>query len=367
MDHAAHLSLQRRPQRRLFVRRRMGLWALAAACLAAVVVMLGAFTRLENAGLGCPDWPGCYGFLHVPQSAHAIAIAETRYPDDPVVVDKGWPEMIHRYFAGTLALVVFGLAFYGWRHRHEGAPFGHALAAAGMIILQAAFGMWTVTLKLWPQVVSAHLLGGFTLLSLLALLSLRLLGQRPTLSRGLEIRLAHLRPWVYAALGVVIAQIALGAWTASNYAAIACTHFPSCHGGAWWPAMNLQQGFNLFQNIGPNYLGGQMGSDARVAIHMMHRVGALAVVLVVGGLLLRLWWLTRGTGLVRWVLLAAAVLVLQIALGISNVVFHLPLAIAEAHNAMGAGLLLSMVNLGWRLQHCRGELRIAVHRREATV
>lgn len=366
MDRAAHLSIQKRPYRRHLVRRRMGLWALAAACLAAVVVMLGAFTRLENAGLGCPDWPGCYGFLHVPQSPHAIAIAETRFPDDPVLVDKGWPEMIHRYFAGTLGLVVFGLAFYGWRHRHEGVPVGHALAAAGMIVLQAAFGMWTVTLKLWPQVVSAHLLGGFTTVTLLGLLSLRLLGRRPSLSRGLEIRLAHLKPWVYTALGVVIAQIALGAWTASNYAAIACTQFPSCN-GQWWPAMDVRQGFDLLQTIGPNYLGGQMGSEARVAIHMMHRLGALAVVLVVGSLLLRLWWMTRGTELARWVLLAAAVLTMQIALGISNVVFHLPLAVAVAHNAMGAGLLLSMVNLGWRLQHCHGEQWLALHRREMAV
>ncbi|MBS3805118.1 MAG: COX15/CtaA family protein, partial [Oleiphilaceae bacterium] len=155
-------------------RRAMALWALLASLLAVFVVMLGAWTRLVHAGLGCPDWPGCYGFLTVPTDAASIAIAEARFPDSPVEVDKGWPEMIHRYAAGLLGLVVFGLAAYAMRYREAGLPLKLPLFIAGFIVLQGAFGMWTVTLKLWPQVVALHLLGGFTTLTLLTFLTLRL-------------------------------------------------------------------------------------------------------------------------------------------------------------------------------------------------
>ncbi len=140
--------------------RVLGRWSLIATLLASVVIMLGAWTRLVDAGLGCPDWPGCYGFLSVPQSPESIAIANARFPDTPVEVEKGWPEMIHRYAAGILGLVVFGLAAYAVRHRREDLPVKLPLFIAGFIVLQGAFGMWTVTLKLWPQVVALHLLGG---------------------------------------------------------------------------------------------------------------------------------------------------------------------------------------------------------------
>jgi len=333
------------------VHRRLAWFALAATVLAAAVVMLGAYTRLQNAGLGCPDWPGCYGFLHVPQSAHSIAIAEARFPGDPVQVDKGWPEMIHRYFAGTLGLVIFAMLFHALRYRREGTPWRHVLGIAALVILQAAFGMWTVTLKLWPQVVSAHLLGGFTTVTLLFLLALRLRARPPSLAPQAEHALARLRPWLWVALVLVCAQIALGAWTAANYAGIACTDFPGCQGHLW-PPMDLRQGFNVFQTIGPNYLGGQLGNDARVAIHMTHRIGALAVLLVLGTVLFRLWVAGRGTGLRKWVAVCAGVLAGQILLGISNVLLGLPLPVAEAHNALGAGLLLSVVNLAWRLHGC---------------
>ena len=163
---------------------KMAKWATFAVLLAVVVIMLGAWTRLVHAGLGCPDWPGCYGFLTVPQSESNIAIANARFPDTPVDVQKGWPEMIHRYAAGTLGLVVFGLAAYAVRNRRQGVPVKLPLFIAGFIILQGAFGMWTVTLKLWPQVVALHLLGGFTTLSLLTLLALRLRRQRIDRLRG---------------------------------------------------------------------------------------------------------------------------------------------------------------------------------------
>ncbi len=328
--------------------RLMARWALFATLLAVVVVMLGAWTRLVHAGLGCPDWPGCYGFLTVPQDAASIAIAEARFPDSPVDVSKGWPEMIHRYAAGILGLVVFGLAFYGFRHRRQGVPFKLPLAIAAFILVQGAFGAWTVTLKLWPQVVALHLLGGFTTLTLLTLLTLRLWGRR---SERQPLRIpgvARLKPWLYGGIALVVMQIALGAWTAANYAAVACTDLPTCQ-GQWWPEMDFAHGFDLTQSVGPNYLGGQLAAEGRVAIHVSHRIGALVVLVYLVALLAALWRYSDQARLRGAIALAAAALVGQILLGLGNVLFNVPLAVAVAHNAMGAGLLLSLVHLMWRL------------------
>ncbi|ARU90562.1 heme A synthase [Pseudomonas sp. M30-35] len=310
-------------------------FALFATLLAAVVVILGAYTRLSHSGLGCPDWPGCYGFIGVPMSEHAQGLAQSRFPAAPVEVAKGWAEMIHRYFAGTLGLVMLGLAVHALRqHGRAGQPVKLPLLLLGLVIVQAAFGMWTVTLKLWPQVVTLHLLGGFATLSLLFLLTVRLSGKAPTIPSIPP----RLRLLAGAALALVIGQIALGGWVSSNYAAVACVDLPKCH-GEWWPAMDFANGFHLSQHIGPNYLGGQLDSDARTAIHMTHRVGALLVTCM----LLLLAWQLRAARLKRLatgVLLALAV---QVCLGISNVIFHLPLLVAVAHNAGGAVLLMCMV------------------------
>lgn len=329
--------------------RVMARWATIAALLAVVVIMLGAWTRLVHAGLGCPDWPGCYGFLTVPQSETHIAIANARFPESPVVVEKGWPEMIHRYAAGTLGLIVFGLAGYALRHRRSGVPVKLPLFIAGFIILQGAFGMWTVTLKLWPQVVALHLLGGFTTLSLLTLLTLRLRGRLR--SPGPEPRgfaRGSMRPWLYGGLLLVAVQIALGAWTAANYAAVACTDLPTCQ-GQWWPeGMDFQHGFDIAQHVGPNYLGGQLTADGRVAIHVTHRLGAVIVLGYLSLLLAILWRHREEHGLSGSITLVAVVLSAQIALGLANVLFHIPLPVAVAHNAMGAGLLLSVIHLIWQ-------------------
>ena len=316
--------------------------AVFATLLALLVVLLGAYTRLTHAGLGCPDWPGCYGFISVPKSEAQLAHAELHFPDHPVEEAKGWAEMVHRYFAGTLAVVIALLAFQAVRrHARDGQPYRLPVLLLGVVLAQAAFGMWTVTLKLWPQVVTAHLLGGFTTLSLLFLLSLRLsraFAPLPKLPLSLR-RIAAL------ALLVVIGQIALGGWVSANYAAVACIDLPTCH-GQWWPAADFSNGFHLTQHVGPNYLGGQLDSDARTAIHISHRLGALLVTCV---RLMLSWKLHRCglPGLARLVLLALA---LQVGLGISNVLFHLPLAVAVAHNAGGAMLLLSMVLVNYRIR-----------------
>lgn len=253
--------------------------ALFATLLALIVVLLGAYTRLTHAGLGCPDWPGCYGFISVPKSEAQLAHAELHYPDSPVEAHKGWNEMIHRYFAGTLGLLIAVLAGRAWvNRRHPGLPLKLPLFLLAVVFAQAAFGMWTVTLKLWPQVVTGHLLGGFATLSLLFLLTLRLSGVLPALSVP-----RRLQYWATAGLLLVIGQIALGGWVSSNYAAVACIDFPTCH-GQWLPPADFANGFHLTQHIGPNYLGGQLDSDARTAIHLTHRIGALLVTVVLLGL-----------------------------------------------------------------------------------
>ena len=203
--------------------------------------------------------------------------------------------------------------------------------------------MWTVTLKLWPQVVTGHLLGGFATLSLLFLLTLRLSGVLPALT--VPKRLQH---WATAGLLLVIGQIALGGWVSSNYAAVACIDFPTCH-GQWLPPADFANGFHLTQHIGPNYLGGQLDSDARTAIHLTHRIGALLVTLV----LLGLAWQLKAVGMTRLAGLVLIALAAQITLGISNVLFHLPLPVAVAHNAGGAALLLTLVLVNY---HARTSL-----------
>ncbi len=308
---------------------------LAGIALAVVVVVLGAFTRLVDAGLGCPDWPGCYGHLAIPQTAEEIRAAEALYPDSPVEADKAWTEMIHRYAASALGLLILIVAAQAYRLRPH-APLKLAIGLALLVMLQGAFGAWTVTLKLWPQVVTAHLLGGFATLGLLWLLALRL-----GLCGGLAVPARHLRLGL-AALLVLVLQVALGGWVTSNYAALACPDFPTCH-GAWAPPMDLAEGFNIFQSVGPNYLGGIMDNEARIAIQIAHRLGAVAVLLVTGWLGWRL--LASGSPLGTWLLGALA---LQLSLGIANVLLVLPLWVAVSHNAGGALLLLVLVTVNYR-------------------
>ena len=306
--------------------------SLAGTALAFLVVVLGAFTRLVDAGLGCPDWPGCYGYLAVPGTEEELRIAATRFPDAPLEAGKAWAEMVHRYFAAGLGLLILALAFLAFRRRPL-APLKLPVALALLVMLQGAFGAWTVTLKLWPQVVTAHLLGGFATLSLLWLLALRL-----GLGAGYAVA-GRLRGLALAALAVVVLQAALGGWVTANYAGLACPDFPTCH-GAWAPPMNLAQGFNLFQSVGPNYLGGLLDNEARVAIQLAHRLGAAAALIVVGWLGWKLW--ASGSRLALWVL---GLLAAQLALGILNVLLMLPLWAATAHNAGAALLLLALVTV----------------------
>jgi heme a synthase len=322
---------------------------LFAVALALVVVILGAFTRLKDAGLGCPDWPGCYGHVWMPQTTEQIARADAAFPDMPFEHEKAWPEVVHRYFAATLGFVIILINVIAWRHRKErNQPLKLPLFLLFLVIWQGLFGMWTVTLSLWPQVVTTHLLGGFATLSLLWLLSLRL-HNSPWPQPNIHIRhWQKLRPLALVGMLLLIVQIALGGWTSSNYAALACPELPTCQ-GQWLPTMDFAHGFNIFQEIGPNYLGGQMEAPGRVAIHFTHRVGALVVVLYLGFLLAKLYRHAGGPDLKRLANIILGLLVLQVALGMSNIIWSLPLAVAVAHNAVGALLLLSLVSLNYRL------------------
>jgi cytochrome c oxidase assembly protein subunit 15 len=316
--------------------------ALVAAIVAFAVIILGAFVRLSHAGLGCPDWPGCYGHITWPEEPHEIHNANQAFPDRPVETHKAWREMVHRYLAGSLVLLVLAINVLAWKtERRE--KYNRALAGVllGVILFQAALGMWTVTLKLVPMVVMGHLLGGLTTFGLLLWLAWRTSPRPP---RPDSRALAPFRVTILVALVVLATQISLGGWTSANYAALACPDFPTCQ-GSYWPAMDFPEGFVMWREIGVDYEGGLLDLPARTAIHVAHRIGAAVTLLVLGFLALRLVGspATRGSGMLLALLLTA-----QVSLGALNVVLYLPLANAVAHNAVGALLLAMMLSLAYR-------------------
>lgn len=307
---------------------------LVATALAFCVVVLGAYVRLADAGLGCPDWPGCYGHLTVPQDEAALSQLEQAYPDKPLEAHKAWKEMIHRYLAGTLGLLVAAICALTWRHRRQGAPVIWATGLLLLVILQAALGMWTVTLLLKPAVVSAHLLGGMATLAMLVWMASRRVPVATAQQPGL-------RPWVVPGLVILAMQIFLGGWTSANYAALACGEFPLCQGG-WLPAMDFAQAFRFARDLGETVDGQPLPVAALVAIHWMHRVGALVTFLYLGWLAIRV---ARCRELARLAALLVALLLVQASLGVVNVLYDLPLPAAVAHNAVAALLLILLVVL----------------------
>ena len=323
-------------------KRLYGNLLLFAVVLAGLVVVLGAYTRLADAGLGCPDWPGCYGHFIAPVTDAEIARAEQEHAWRPVDFASAVKEMVHRYFAGGLILTVFVLMVLAWKnHPDEDAPVGLATAVMVLILFQAALGMWTVTWKLKPIVVTAHLLGGFTTLALLWLMVLRTrrIDISPAVGATIGFKFACL-----IGLLILVMQITLGGWTSSNYAALACPDFPTCQ-ARWWPTMNWSEGFILWRGIGRNYEFGILQSDARTAIHMAHRIGAILTFLYITTLSIALMKADISRGIKRIAGIVMTLLLVQIFLGISNIIFFLPLVVATAHNAVGAMLLLSMVTL----------------------
>ena len=317
---------------------------IAASVLAFGVVVLGAFVRLSDAGLGCPDWPGCYGKLSPAHAKEEIAQAQALQPNGPVSAHKAWKEMVHRYFASTLGLLIVIIGIMAWTKRKQlKQGLGLPTFLIGFVILQGLFGMWTVTLKLTPIVVTLHLLGGMTTLALLTWLLQR---QSQDIPAVRTIDAERVKPFAAVALGMVFLQIALGGWVSSNYAALACTDFPTCK-GAWLPTMDFHHAFQFVRELGKTAQGDLLPLDALTAIHWIHRVGALATFILVGLLAIKMLRIPALAKSGAWV---ALLLLTQVSLGIANVLLSLPLPVAVAHNGVAALLLVTLVVLNFRLR-----------------
>jgi cytochrome c oxidase assembly protein subunit 15 len=323
-----------------------------ALCL--IVVVLGAYVRLSAAGLGCPDWPGCYGHL-TPIGAEQNAASQAAFPNTPLHTGKAWREMVHRYAASTLGLIIIGIAVIAINKRRQRlVGVGFALSLLALVVFQGILGMLTVTWQLKPFIVTLHLLFGLATLAMLWVLCLKLV----RVSRG-DIRFGGAmvpgsgaraaqsqtpRQFVHVALALLCLQIALGGWTSSNYAAVACLDFPTCQ-REWWPKMDFGDAFVLWRGLGINYEGGVLDRPARTAIHFTHRLGALfasiALVFAAVTVLRR-----RSLNVARPAAIAVlGVLVLQLVIGIAMVLTAFPLGLATAHNAAAALLLLATLTL----------------------
>jgi cytochrome c oxidase assembly protein subunit 15 len=316
------------------------------------LIVFGGFTRLTDSGLGCPDWPGCYGLAN-PFLAHEhIAAAEELMPTGPVTVLKAWIEMIHRYLAmgiGILIMALMAKAWLQWRRSRSDA-FAPALPTALFLFvcLQGAFGAWTVTLKLQPVIVTTHLLLGMGLLAMLAWLGGRedhLV--KPQLAGGNPLALRRVRTLALLSAAVLLVQVALGGWVSTNYATLACTDFPLCN-GQLVPPMDFEHGFTLWRELGKTAAGHYLPFAALTAIHWVHRNFALVVVAVLGWTAWRAWAQPALRPTARYIALALA---LQAGSGLATVFLSFPLAIAVLHNAGAALLVLLVTMLNYKTQY----------------
>lgn len=313
---------------------------LIGAIFALCVVVLGAYVRLTDAGLGCPDWPGCFGTLTVPESEAAILNAQTAYPDKTVEVGKAWREMAHRYLAGTLGLIVLALFVLGVSVKNQlKTSVWVPTFLLVLISFQAMLGMWTVTMLLKPAIVSAHLLGGMATLA-----TLTWLVNKHWNSKIIYIG-NSLRLFIRFALLILFAQIFLGGWTSTNYAALACTDFPTCH-GVWFPEMDFKDAFHLVRDLGQSADGGLLSLASITAIQWTHRIGALVTFIYLGILSIQL---IKQPLLNKIGLILLVALLIQVSLGIANLILHLPLVLAVGHNFVAALLVIILVTLNAKI------------------
>jgi cytochrome c oxidase assembly protein subunit 15 len=323
------------------------------------LVVFGAFTRLSDSGLGCPDWPGCYGQASPLGAEPHIDAAQAAQPSGPVTWHKAWIEMVHRYLAMTVGVLIIGMTVVAWRAR-AALPRARwwALATLAWVVLQGLFGRYTVTLKLYPAIVTVHLLGG---LLLLALLTLQLAQQRdaPLVARP------ALRVGAAIVLALLVVQIALGGWVSTNYAVLACRGFPTCN-GEWWPPANFEHAFVALRELGRTGAGSYLPSDPLVAIHLTHRIGAVVALTALAWLALALAR-TAVPRLRRCALLIALLSLAQLGTGLGNVVLDWPIVGALGHSAGAAALVIVLVSLLARTLGAREQTsqRAATHMRLA--
>ena len=305
------------------------------------LIMFGAFVRLTDSGLGCPDWPGCYGSVTPIGALQSIREAAQVMPEGPVTLPKAWIEMVHRYVGGLLGMLIVAICWMAWRYRSV-LGYSPALALVTLIAvcLQGAFGAWTVTHQLMPAVVTAHLLGGLSLLGLMTWLAARE-RSHPAVSQALHGNFK----WALLGLGLLFVQVALGGWVSTNYAALACMDFPQCH-GTWWPEMDAASGFALVRGLGEMPSGEMISQPALTAIHWVHRNAAWVVFAYWGTLA---WRLRADAGLRGPATLVLCLLVAQLLTGLTTIFFQWPLLIAVLHNGGAAGLVLGVVTLLTRL------------------
>ena len=313
-----------------------------ATLLALIVVSFGAYTRLTDSGLGCPDWPGCYGTLSVPESIDQIEKAQAIYPDSPVEIEKAWIEMIHRYIAGILGIMILVIAFMSIRLREQiNYSLKWPFFLLGLVIFQAALGMWTVTLLLKPAVVTSHLLGGMTVLGILTFLMHRNYGTH----RENFVSNKYERKIIRFSLVLLFIQIALGGWTSTNYAALACTDYPTCH-GSLIPEMDFYNAFTIFRELGVTSIGEPLSLEALHAIQWVHRIGAI---LLLAYLLFVAYILKVNQGFNMWRNVLILVISLQFIIGIANLLLHLPIVLATLHNLGAALLVVILVGINSRI------------------
>ena len=312
------------------------------------LIMFGAFTRLTDSGLGCPDWPGCYGAANPLISHAAISAAEAMMPQGPVTHFKAWVEMIHRYLASSVGILIFAQMVIAWtkRKQFEGSP-NYATALLFFVCLQGAFGAWTVTLKLQPIIVTTHLLLGMGLLAMLVWLAARIQASNPeTQTKRVAHAALNLKWWACLAWLILLVQIALGGWVSTNYAVLACTDYPLCQ-GVLIPRMDFEQGFSLWRELGKTASGDYLSFAALTAIHWVHRNFAWLVVLSSGYVAFRARAIDGLSTIARLILV---VLVVQFCTGLANILLSWPLAVAVLHNG-GAALLLALLTvLNYRVQ-----------------
>ncbi|PIP80189.1 MAG: hypothetical protein COW84_06550 [Gammaproteobacteria bacterium CG22_combo_CG10-13_8_21_14_all_40_8] len=318
--------------------------AIFASFLALIVVLLGAWTRLKDAGLGCPDWPGCYGQLTVPSETFHIEKAQRAFPDRKIEPEKAWAEMTHRYFASSLGFIILLMAGLSilLKKRESNYSIKLPLMLLGLVIFQGMLGMWTVTMKLNPAIVSSHLLMGMTTFALLVAWGFINHYKINPCNIGFGEAVKYQRIAVVGLI-IVVLQIAFGAWTSSNYAAMVCTQLPICQGD-WLANLRPLEAFQIWGHGADNYEYGVKSLEARTTIHVVHRLWAIVALTAI----LKLSWSLRksssnvlknfSNGLVM-------VVIIQFCLGVSNIVFHLPLEVAVAHNGGGAVLFASLVSL----------------------